>query len=275
MKKYLFAFILFSFFSCKSKKTIFSIDKTLKVFFVSEEVSCKQLDKSLENPSINYLKIKYPDKIIQDKINLKLLNILFPENSENKLQKQFLKNLKDSITNLSEADLYGLEHLSSVESVFFEGKILSFNLGKIHYLTPYFFTEPVNFNLETGELIFSKTIFKPEKLNDLVNLCNSRVQETIDETIQEAKTDTLDKEYNETILEIFAENHGYGFTKYDLEKFQIKEENNQKGILFVFNLHFPQVIRALEPDFNLFFTFQELKPFLSETFLKTHTNLSF
>ncbi|OPX31373.1 MAG: hypothetical protein B1H09_03005 [Gemmatimonadaceae bacterium 4484_173] len=92
------------------------------------------------------------------------------------------------------------------------------------------------FDLETGEEVTPNDLFLPETMPELIQLCDSMLQDRI---------------HNET-------GGGYVFTEEDLENVGMR----RGGIVFHYDFNYPHAAAAAEPDGELFFPWSEINRFL-------------
>ncbi len=92
------------------------------------------------------------------------------------------------------------------------------------------------FNLDTGEEVIPEDMFMEDRIPDLVQMCNSELQNRIGSEIEEEFT----------------------FTVENLNQLGIK----RGGIVFHYDFGFPHSTIALEPDGELFFYWSDLNEFL-------------
>ncbi len=92
------------------------------------------------------------------------------------------------------------------------------------------------FNLETGEEVTAEDLFMEEQITDLVKLCDHELQNRI--------TDQIEDEFT--------------FTETDLNQLGMR----RSGIVFHYDFNFPHASAAMEPDGELFFSWNVLNEFL-------------
>ncbi len=107
------------------------------------------------------------------------------------------------------------------------------------------------FDLENGEPVNTDELFLSERMDELVLLCDSILQENILTKMEE----------NLELYQMDSEHHMYGehhFTTDDLGSAGINEE----GMVFEYQFGFPHVMLAAEPSGVIFLTWDELEGFL-------------
>lgn len=101
------------------------------------------------------------------------------------------------------------------------------------------------FSLEDGTRVSPNDLFQMENSDELVYLCEKKLQENILQQISE------DPVLNENIYD-------HHFTADDLGSVGIRET----GILFQYMFYFPHAILAAEPSGDIFFKWDEIETFL-------------
>lgn len=261
------------FSSCKAHLSAIKIEEnSIQSIFVQDTLNCSHFPNN--QIEMQFLVIKHPNCDIENKINSKLLSL--NKFTEAKPYSEIIKDINFELENAClNNSLYEYETIFKYESIYIKNNILGILRRVGRFQDVQFYFKPININLKTGEEITSDKIFKMEKKQALIKLCNSRVQNTINKLVISAKENRYsnDSEYIESVLEIFDKNNEYKFELEDISNFVITEkENTPDGIEFVYSLNFPWAIKAYEPDFDLFFTFKELQPFLKKDFKKTIGN---
>ncbi|MDO1447701.1 hypothetical protein Q0590_15630 [Rhodocytophaga aerolata] len=109
-----------------------------------------------------------------------------------------------------------------------------------------------NFNTQTGELISVDQLFAPAALDELTKLANTILQSRISET----KKEVAGMDETEWANELLADKQ---FTKADLQNFTLHAD----GITFYYSFGFPHAALALEPDGEIYFTYEQLQHFIA------------
>lgn len=255
--------------SCGSNKSAIKLEESLiKHIFVNDIVHCSNFpNKKLE---LQYLVVKHPNILTENRINSKLLSNdhLVSEKSYSEILKDINSDLENACSNNT---LNEHETTFRYESIYNKNDVLGIlqRVGRFQDVQFYFKT--INLDLITGNEINSDEVFKTESMQGLVDICNSKILNTINELVTSVKEnkESDDEEYVESILDIFDKKHDYEFTLDDLNNFVfIKNKDKLEGIKFIYSLDFPWTIKAHEPDFDLFFTSKELEPFVQHTLKK-------
>lgn len=111
-------------------------------------------------------------------------------------------------------------------------------------------------NLRTGNAIKASDLFLEAKMPELIGLVDAKLQAELAEIIKAAKEDrTLPVPEASSIVELLQ---SVKFEVKDLDNFSI----NKDGVTFLFEVGFPHVHRAFEPDGRYRFSYLELKPFI-------------
>jgi hypothetical protein len=105
-------------------------------------------------------------------------------------------------------------------------------------------------DLARGELIKIDQIMNFDKLNELVALCDLKLQNNIRTNIKNLKQKDIS----------LLPNEEYSFKVENLDEFTI----NEKGITFYYNFGFPHVIKSLEPKSSIALSYEELNDFILE-----------
>ncbi len=255
--------------SCKVYKPVIQKEKSsIKSIFVNDTIYCSYYPNN--QLDMQYLVVKHPNNEIENKINSKLLSV--NKSLEEKPYSESLKDIKSELENACLTNsLNEYETTFRYESIYTKNDILGVLRRVGMFQNVQFYFKPINIDLITGDEITADKVFKLENREELVELCNTKIQNTINELVVYAKENKSpkDAEYAESILDIFDVKHDYKFTLSDLNTFVITEgENSLDGIEFIYSLGFPWVIKAYEPDFDLFFTFEELEPFIQKDLKK-------
>lgn len=265
----LHALMVFLVASCGSDKSIVKSEKsTIEHIFISDSINCSNLPSGLIKNE--YLVVEHSNQQIENKINAKLLSI-----NDELEERPYSEMVKDINSELEKACLDNTFNeyntIFRYESVYNQYDILGVlqrigNYGQIQ-----FYLEAVNLDLISGDVITPDQLFKSDSMQKLIDICNSKVQTTINEEVRSVKenSDSDSTEYRENILELFDKDHGYKFSLDDLNNFVFTiNEDKQEGVNFIYTLDFPWAIKNYEPNFELFFTFNELKPFLQDDMIK-------
>ena len=112
-------------------------------------------------------------------------------------------------------------------------------------------------DLRTGSAIKARDVFVETKLPELAGLADSRLQTEVAEIIKAVKEDR-------TVADgpsIVGALEQAKFELKDLDSLSI----NHDGVTFIYQLGFPHVHRAFEPDGRYLFSYSELKPFIKPT----------
>ena len=112
----------------------------------------------------------------------------------------------------------------------------------------------ISIDLRTGNVITAKDIFVEARLAELARLVDAKLQADIAEVILAAKADRQ-LTAGSSIVEVLEE---VKFEVKDLDNFSI----NQTGVTFLYEVGFPHVHRAYEPNGHYLFSYLELKPFI-------------
>lgn len=111
-------------------------------------------------------------------------------------------------------------------------------------------------NLRTGELIKAADVFKPETLEKLAMLVDSKLQAEMKETIEQVNQDkTIDADEKQRAPELYE---GLKIEVKDIDDFSI----NDKGITFLYDAGFPHVVQAYQPNGKYQFSYAELSAYL-------------
>ena len=92
------------------------------------------------------------------------------------------------------------------------------------------------FNLETGEEVSAEDLFMEQRVTELVKLCDHELQNRITDEIEDEFT------FNETNLNQLGMRRG--------------------GIVFHYDFNFPHINAAMEPNGELFFSWDDINEFL-------------
>jgi len=101
------------------------------------------------------------------------------------------------------------------------------------------------FSLLSGELVLPGSLFIPERMQDLVELCDGKLQENINIKMEE----------DQELASVIQEHH---FAMDDLGSAGIRED----GMIFRYDFGFPHVIKAAEPSGMIRLGWDELRGFL-------------
>lgn len=101
------------------------------------------------------------------------------------------------------------------------------------------------FSLEDGRRISPNDLFLMDKVDELVYLCEKKLQENI---LQKISEDPV----------LYEDSYDHHFTADDLGSVGIREN----GILFQYMFYYPHAILAAEPSGDIFFTWDEIREFL-------------
>ncbi len=92
------------------------------------------------------------------------------------------------------------------------------------------------FNLETGKEVSAEDLFMEERITELVKFCDQELQNRV--------TDEIEEEFT--------------FAETDLNELGMR----RGGIVFHYDFNFPHATAAMEPDGELFFSWDDLNEFL-------------
>ena len=109
-------------------------------------------------------------------------------------------------------------------------------------------------NLRTGTAIKARDVLLEEKLPELTALVDAKLQAELADVIKAVKDDRTIEDAS-SIVEALKDAK---FEVKDLDNFSI----NKDGVTFLYQLGFPHVHRAFEPDGRYLFSYSELKPFI-------------
>jgi hypothetical protein len=114
----------------------------------------------------------------------------------------------------------------------------------------------ISIDLRTGNAIKANDLFLEAQMPELVRLSDAKLQAELAQIIKAAKEDrTLQVAEASSIVELLQ---SVKFEVKDLDSFSI----NKDGVTFLFEVGFPHVHRAFEPDGHYLFSYSELKPFI-------------
>ncbi|PXY46056.1 hypothetical protein [Flavobacterium hydrophilum] len=112
-----------------------------------------------------------------------------------------------------------------------------------------------NFNVLNRKKILYTDIIKENKIQVLLKKCNTILKDRLDELLSENKTELEDSDIYQSLI------HSKRiFEKENLNVFSIQE----KGIEYVFNYGFPNVMFAIEN--NIFISYNDLETILKDDF---------
>ena len=112
----------------------------------------------------------------------------------------------------------------------------------------------ISIDLRTGNVLTAKDIFVAAKLAELARLVDARLQADTARVILAAKAERQLTEAS-SIVEALEE---VKFEVRDLDDFSI----NKNGVTFLYEVGFPHVHRAFEPNGRYLFSYSDLKPFI-------------
>jgi hypothetical protein len=115
-----------------------------------------------------------------------------------------------------------------------------------------FSSKYLNFDTQTGDPIQVEQLFIPSALDELTKMANSILQSRINET----KKEVASMDEAEWANELLADKV---FTRADLKNFTLHED----GITFHYSFGFPHAALALEPDGEIYFTYEQLQDFIA------------
>jgi len=110
---------------------------------------------------------------------------------------------------------------------------------------PSTFVSSYLFNLENGELVRETGLFRPEMMDELVQLCDSLLQENI-------------RRKQEEEGDLFHTDRDHHFSRDDLGSAGMREN----GLVFEYSFGYPHVILAAEPSGVIFLTWEELENYV-------------
>lgn len=114
-------------------------------------------------------------------------------------------------------------------------------------------------NLKNAELVTLSDIFYQNKINDLVGILNKKLQENVNEAINQNPQLKQDINCNRG-MEGCMYPDGFTFTEENLKNFVITSD----GIKFAYDFGFPHVSQALEPNGVMILTYSQLKDYISK-----------
>lgn len=163
-------------------------------------------------------------------------------------ERSFDFNLKEELT-----EIYWLEN-ADFKTEYNKNGILGVALtfeGSGAYPSTY--TKHVVVNTKTGLQLKSTDIFARDKISELVNLLDSKLQERMKSAIAEVKKDSA--EDGAALTEMLAEKR---FTAENLNHFSVSD----RGVTFYYDYGFPHATLALEPDGEILLGYTDLKSFV-------------
>ncbi len=119
---------------------------------------------------------------------------------------------------------------------------------------PSSYDEQVVVDLRTGKTLKASDLFKPESVNKLVAEGNRALRSQIQQKVADFSK-TAPPEDVQLMQERLEKST---FKPENLDRFSVSE----KGITFLYDYDLPHVIKAWEPSGRLFFTYEQLKPYL-------------
>ncbi len=221
----------------------------------------------------NYIKVESSNNTISNKLNYFFFHLdPYEYNDISKLQKklnysqftyeQLYTTSIDSIKNLCKK----IEKSGEVAQLLDHSYVILFNSYNLlcvwrnwsYYSFAPTYNEYYTIDTETGESLILDSVIRSDKQTIIFKEIKSKVELTIKEELE------FNKDYPE-FKEMLDENkHEY---KIDLmHNFNIKNKNEIEGIEFRFSYGYPWGFKGYEPSFELFFSFEELKPYLTEGF---------
>lgn len=246
--------------SCKSQNIINS-KENVGITKNSDTISCPFVN----NYYFNYIKVSSRINRVENKVNSFLLTngeVLSDKNNFDFL----LKKAKDSIKKICEKE----EQIELFEHYYEINYNNNFLLSLTHNWLAYGYVvsniDYYNFNLENGDLINIDDIISLDRKKTLFNKVQNKVKYSLKNELEDYQKNESKEFYNNFKENIISYKIEYKIE--DLNSFIFVINEKEKGIEFKFSYEYPQAIRAFEPVFQLFFSFEELKPFLKEDFKK-------
>jgi len=256
--------------SCKGQtKTISTPTKVVKnveiiIEHFNDTIKCNKLRS--KNYYYKYTIIKHSNKKIENRIN----NYLLTGRTNSQNYKSILSKIKDSIVGTC---LKNIDAPNETIDFLDHNNIVNYKknntLSVTHCWTMYNFVtescENYNIDLLTGDIINIDSIVNKSEKEALLRIVKDKVELSLKEELLDYKENMSD-EFED--FKDIIETYGRAFQTEDLDNFIIRTNNSKEGVEFMFAYGFPQVVRATEPTFELFFTFDQLKPYLTEDFKK-------
>ncbi len=275
MKKsinYIFCLLLiFTTTSCKSQ--VKNLNPKIYISAIKDSVICKEGNESFK---ITY---SLPKLNLDNKNSQKTLNTLIYQELQNNAELfEFVENdtLKVTteigmklITNKIKANCspsyYGFGEINLYYvTQFIKLNFISIEVFKESYISSYHQSiHPINLDLKKNKLLTIDDIIRIDKKKLLAKKIDSITQKTVTEDLlyykEKQSENYLDAVNN---IKMFYK----GFTLNDLNSFILTTKDNIDGLLFIYSLGYPQSFKSLEPTFDLFYTLDELKPYLTKEF---------
>lgn len=121
----------------------------------------------------------------------------------------------------------------------------------------------INYNLKTGDTLYATDFIANDKINDLIAMCNTKLQQQIADS-RKALVADFNSGHNELEnyledVDNYLEQHPPGFTLDNIGNYKISND----GVIWVYEFGFPHYMQALEPDHDIKITKDELRPLLN------------
>lgn len=252
--------LLFLTISCKSQN-ITHKKKSVGITKGTDTILCPFVD----NYSLNYIRITSENTKIENKVNSYILS-----NGETLSHKNnfdfLLKKTKDSIKEIctKEEKIELVEH--NYEINYNDDSILSITHNWVAYGYTMSNNAYYNFNLKNGDIINIDSILNINKKDIIFKKVKDKITFLLKNELEDYKKDETKEFYDNFKENLLSYKKEYQI--HDLENFIFLIDEKQKGIEFKFSYEYPQVVKAYEPVFQLFFSFKELEPYLNEDFKK-------
>ncbi|MFN2454589.1 MAG: hypothetical protein ABR577_10255 [Pyrinomonadaceae bacterium] len=120
-------------------------------------------------------------------------------------------------------------------------------------------TKHFAFNLNSGEIIKAKDVFKQTSLELLAGIVNDKLQAEVRRIIKESEQSSeFSAEEKKQLPEEFK---GVKFEVNNLDDFSVGD----KGITFLYDAGFPHAIKAIQPEGRYLFSYAELAPHIKQS----------
>ncbi len=241
--------------SCEGQKKV--SDNKVTVTKLKDTLNCEFVDDYY----LDYLKIESSDDKIANNINSFLLLNKKVETDFNSI----LESVKDSIAKscLNEEKLDLVEHEYDV--TYNKNNILSITHSWLTYGYVMMNFDYYNFDIKSGNLKDIYSIVDENKSDKLLEKIKKEIENSLRTQLSDYKKNESKSDYNSFKENIDSTNREY--QKQYLNNYLLKvNDSNVEGIEFKFSYDYPQAYKALEPSFELFFSFDELQPYLTKSF---------
>ena len=261
---------------CKSQtnKPPNTNQKTL-ISEIRDSVICKK-ENNIFKMVYSLPKLSLNDKVLQKTIN----NLIYQQIRNNGELFEFLEN--DSLKATTEEAIklifektranctpsyYGFGEINVHFDTFYnKNEFVSMEVYRESFFANYQQSIiPINLNLKANEVLNINNIIKFNKKELLIRKIDSILQKTIEDNLLDYKENDLEN-YLDAVNNI--KSYYKGFNLEDLDFFILTSKDNLDGLQFIYSLGYPQVIKASEPTFDLFLSFEKLKPYLTIEFKK-------